>query len=158
MQKQARYGKEADRALALWVKLMRASTTFGKLTLENIRSFGLTEPQFSVLECLGHLGPLTLGELSRKQLVSGGNITCVIDHLEESGLVERTHNPEDRRTVVARLTPDGRKLFEEIFPKHAAYVAKLAAVLTEEEQGTLAALLKRLGLALAGEPKEAKRQ
>ncbi len=142
------YGKRADRALRMWVKLIRATTTFGKLTEEHIRTFGMTEPQFSVFECLGHLGPLTLGELSRKQLVSGGNITCVIDNLEGEGLVERTRNPDDRRTIVARLTPKGEKMFGEIFHLHAAHVARLASVLTEQEQDDLSALLKKLGLGL----------
>lgn len=143
-----KYGEKADLALSMWVKLARATSTFSKLTCSNIKSFGLTEPQFSVLECLGHVGSLTLGELSRKQLVSGGNITCVIDHLEKDGLVERAPGKEDRRVIVARLTPTGKKLFEEIFSRHARFVTDIAAVLTEEEQKALAGLLKKLGLAL----------
>ena len=142
------YSEKADLALGMWVKLARATSTFGKLTCGNIKSFGLTEPQFSVLECLGHVGPLTLGELSKKQLVSGGNITCVIDNLEKDGLVERAPGNADRRVVVARLTPRGKKLFEEIFPMHAQFVTDMASVLTADEQKTLSALLKKIGLAL----------
>jgi MarR family 2-MHQ and catechol resistance regulon transcriptional repressor len=145
-----KYGKKADLALSMWVKLVRATSTFGKLTEEQIRSFGLTEPQFGVLECLGHLGPLTLGEISRKQLVSGGNITCVVDNLEKEGLVERVPSTEDRRAIVAQLTSKGKKLFDEIFIKHAEFVAKTASVLSEEEQETLSRLLKKLGLSLKG--------
>ncbi len=132
----------------MWVKLARATATFSKLTCSNIKSFGLTEPQFGVLECLGHVGPLTLGELSKKQLVSGGNITCVVDNLEKDGLVERTASKEDRRAIVARLTPKGKQLFDHIFAQHARFVANIAAVLSENEQETLAALLKKLGLEL----------
>ena len=130
------------------MKLARATSTFSKLTCGNIKSFGLTEPQFSVLECLGHVGQLTLGELSKKQLVSGGNITCVVDNLEKDGLVERAPNNSDRRVVVARLTPDGKKLFDEIFPMHAQFVTDMASVLSEDEQRILSALLKKIGLAL----------
>ena len=132
----------------MWVKLARASSTFGKLAHENIRSFGLTEPQFGVLECIGHLGPLTLGELSRKRLVSGGNITCVVDNLEKDGLVERVHNAEDRRTIVAQLTPKGKKVFDETFVHHAEFIADLASVLTDHEQDQLSHLLKKLGMTL----------
>ena len=135
----------------MWVKLARAASTFGKLTEENIRSFGLTEPQFGAFECLGHVGPLTLGELSRKQLVSGGNTTCIVDNLEKLGLVERVPSKEDRRAIVAQLTPEGVKLFEESFVRHAEFVANLASVLTIEEQESLSRLLKKLGLALAPE-------
>jgi MarR family 2-MHQ and catechol resistance regulon transcriptional repressor len=119
------------------------------LTSENIRSFGLTEPQFSLFECLGHLGPLPLGELSRKQLVSGGNTTCIVDNLEKLGLVERVQSSKDRRVTVAQLTPKGMKLFEEVFVKHAEHITELASALSMEEQESLAALLKKLGLALA---------
>jgi MarR family 2-MHQ and catechol resistance regulon transcriptional repressor len=142
------YGKKADIALSMWVKLARSASTFGRLTDEHIRTFGLTTPQFGVLEVLGHLGPLTLGELSKKLLVSGGNITCVIDNLEKEGLVERLPSKLDRRAIVAQLTDKGEKLFAETFQKHAEYVATLAAVLTEEEQETVSILLKKLGLAL----------
>jgi MarR family 2-MHQ and catechol resistance regulon transcriptional repressor len=135
-------------ALGLWVKLARASQTFTKRTAEQIRTFNLTEPQFGVLEALGHLGPLTLGELSRKRLVSGGNITCVIDNLEREQLVERVPSEHDRRAIVARLTHKGENLFDEIFVKHAEYVVELSSVLTETEQQELSKLLKKLGCAL----------
>lgn len=133
----------------MWVKLARASQTFGRLTDRHIQSFGLTEPQFAVLECLGHLGPLTLGELTRKQLVSGGNITCVIDHLERDGLVTRRHPSDDRRKTVASLTAKGMELFDATFPRHAEYVASIASVLTAAEQEQLSRLLKKLGVTLA---------
>ena len=148
MKSTLKYGKKSELALGMWVKLARAGSTFSKLTSENIRSFGLTEPQFGAFECLGHLGPLTLGELSRKQLVSGGNTTCVIDNLEKLGLVERVPNKTDRRAIVAQLTQKGEKLFTEVFPKHAEYISELASVLTSEEQDSLSRLLKKLGLAL----------
>lgn len=143
-----RYGKKADAALTMWVKLARAAATFGKLTQEQIRTFGLTVPQFGALECLGHLGPMTIGELCRKQLVSGGNMTVVIDNLEKDGLVERTRTKDDRRVVHVRLTPKGKELFEEVFPQHARYVADLAAVLSGEEQEDLGRLARKLGTAV----------
>jgi len=144
-----KYGKKADTALSMWVKLVRASATMGKLSRENIESFGLTEPQFGVLETLGHVGPLTLGELGRKRLVSGGNITCVVDNLEKEGLVERIHSTEDRRTIEVRLTKKGNELFERIFVQHAEHITKLASVLNETEQKQLADLCKKLGLGLS---------
>jgi len=148
MKSTKRYGKKIDTALGMWVKLARAHSTFAKLTDENIRSFGLTTPQFGVLECLGHLGSLTLGELCRKQLVSGGNMTVVVDNLSKEGLVERVPRKEDRRSTVVRLTTKGKKLFEEIFTKHAQCVSTLTGVLTEKEQESLAFLLKKLGTSL----------
>jgi MarR family transcriptional regulator, 2-MHQ and catechol-resistance regulon repressor len=144
-----KYGKKADLALSLWVKLARTSTTFDKLSALNIKSFGLTEPQFSVLECLGHLGPLTLGTLSKKMLVCGGNTTVVVDNLEKEKLVERQPSKTDRRAILVELTPKGKKLFDEIFIKHAEYITKVSSVLSENEQLTLSQLLKKFGLALS---------
>ena len=143
-----KYGKKASLALNLWIKLARASSTFNKLTTDNIRTFGLTEPQFAVLECLGHLGPMKLSVLSKKMLVSSGNITCVVDNLENDGLVERIPSKEDRRAILVQLTSQGEKKFDDIFVKHAEYITSVSSVLGEKEQEMLAGLLKKLGLSL----------
>jgi MarR family 2-MHQ and catechol resistance regulon transcriptional repressor len=147
-----RYGHRADVALTMWVKLARASAVLARRTADQIRTFGLTPGQFGVLETLGHKGTLTLGDLCRKSLVSGGNMTVVVDNLERQGLVERMRSPKDRRTIHVHLTHKGRALFQSIFPRHAKYVTDLAAVLSEDEQMRLGALLKKLGTSLAAEP------
>lgn len=147
--KKKSYGARADRALRMWVTLARAYATFNRQTIHQIRTFGLTQPQFGAIEALGHLGPMLIGDLSRKMLVSGGNMTCVIDNLEKEGLVVRTHSEEDRRAVIVSLTTRGQELFERMFPEHAEHVAMLASVLTGDEQETLARLLKKLGRTLA---------
>ncbi len=145
-----RYGKEADLALTMWVKLARAFATFNKATVDQIRTFGLTQAQFGALECLGHLGSMTIGELCRKQLVSGGNMTVVVDNLEREGLVERLRTRKDRRVIVVRLTARGGRRFEEIFATHARHVARVASVLSAQEQRELGRLLKKLGCGIAG--------
>jgi MarR family transcriptional regulator, 2-MHQ and catechol-resistance regulon repressor len=139
------YGKKVDSALSLWVKLARAHDTFNHLTAANIRSFGLTASQFGAVECLGHLGPMLIGDLTKKHLVSGGNMTVVIDNLEKEGIVERTVDEEDHRAFLVKLTLKGKRLFDKIFLQHAEYVEKLASVLTENEQLELGRLLKKLG-------------
>lgn len=145
MKTTVRYGKKADRALSLWVKLARAFSVFSKASDADIVRYGLTQAQFGVVECLGHLGPLTLGELCKKKLVSGGNMTVVVDNLEKLGLVERVHSLADRRAIVVQLTKKGKSLFKKIFPQHAKHIAQLVSVLSEHEQKELARLLKKLG-------------
>lgn len=142
------YGKEADLALSLWVKLARASSMFSKLSARDIERYGLTQPQFSVLEALGHLGPLTIGELGKKMLVTGGCMTVIIDNLERDGLVERVRSIEDRRVIKVGLTVKGDELFRRIFHQHATRITEFASVLTEDEQVQLSQLLKKLGTAL----------
>ncbi|MDP2207608.1 MAG: MarR family transcriptional regulator [Bacteroidota bacterium] len=141
-----KYGKKTDLALNLWVKLSRAFAVINKKATEDIAKYGLTEPQFCVLECLGHLGQLSIGELTRKQLVSAGNMTVVVNNLEKEGLVERSREPGNRRVVKVQLTAKGSKKFDEIFLNHAKYITHLISVLTEKEQSDLAKLLKKLGL------------
>jgi MarR family transcriptional regulator, 2-MHQ and catechol-resistance regulon repressor len=142
------YGKKADLALTMWVKLARASTTFGRLTGKDIEQHGLTQPQFGVLEMLGHLGPMTIGDIGKRMLVTGGCVTVILDNLEKDGLVERIRSVEDRRVIKVQLTDKGQSTFTNVFGKHAHRVAELASVLTEEEQRQLSTLLRKLGLAL----------
>jgi len=139
------YGKAIDRALSMWVKLARAHNTMHSLADRNITSFGLTTPQFGAIECLGHLGPMTIGNLCKKMLVSAGNMTVVIDNLEKDGLVERIRESKDRRKIIVRLTKKGEKLFEKIFIQHAEYIKELADALTAAEQEEIGRLLKKLG-------------
>jgi MarR family transcriptional regulator, 2-MHQ and catechol-resistance regulon repressor len=142
------YGEKADLALSMWVKLARAAATFGRLTGKDIERYGLTQPQFGVFELLGHLGPLTIGDVSKKMLVTGGCVTVILDNLEKEEVVERTRSTEDRRVIKVQLTEKGRQLFTDVFSQHAQRVTELASVLTETEQAQLAQLLKKLGLAL----------
>lgn len=144
-----KYGKKTDLALSMWVKLVRAHDTFSHLTAANIRTFGLTPAQFGVIECLGHLGTMLIGDLTKKHLVSGGNMTVVLDNLEKEEIVERSVSKEDRRAFHVRLTPKGKRLFQKIFMSHANYIVQLAAVLSESEQTELGRLLKKLGLGLS---------
>jgi MarR family transcriptional regulator, 2-MHQ and catechol-resistance regulon repressor len=132
----------------MWVKLARAFTTLNRLSADDIRSYGVTQAQFGVLEVLGHLGPMSLGELARKMLISCGNTTVIVDNLEKEGFLERTAHGKDRRVKVVQLTPKGRKFFLEIFPQHAAAMTEFIAVLSEQDQERLGMLLKKLGLAL----------
>jgi MarR family 2-MHQ and catechol resistance regulon transcriptional repressor len=143
-----KYGKKADLALSLWVKLARANSVVSRQTKIDIERYGLTAPQFAVLEALGHLGPMNMGTLCSKLLVTGGNVTVVIDNLEKADLVMRKQDTEDRRTVTVQLTSKGKEKFENIFPKHARFIADAMRMLTKDEQIEAARLLKKLGLAL----------
>ena len=139
------------RALGLYGRRMRASDSVQAPLDRRLESLGLTEGQFGVLEILFHLGPQSAGALSRKSFRSGGHITTVLDNLERRKLVTRERLPEDRRTVIVRLTPAGRRLIAKLFPGHAAAIAAALAVLSPAEQSKLAELLKKLGRAQGGD-------
>lgn len=141
-----KYGKKISLALSLWVKLARCFNTVSKASFDDIKSYNLTGPQFAALETLGHLGPMTIGKLSKKQLVTGGNMTLVIDNLEKENLVERVFDKSDRRSITVKLTQKGEKLFNTIFIKHAKKMEEVMNVLTEAEQIELGNLLRKLGM------------
>jgi MarR family 2-MHQ and catechol resistance regulon transcriptional repressor len=144
-----KYGKRADLALSLWVKLARTTDTIGFLTGRDISKYGLTPPQFSIFESLGHLGPMKICEIGAKKLMTGGNMTVVIDNLEKQGLVERIRSTEDRRSTIIQLTKKGKQLFDNVFVQHAQCVEELIwSVLPEEEITQLSELLKKLGVGL----------
>lgn len=142
------WSEEQERALRLWIALARCYSTFSREVACKVSEYGLTTPQFGILEALYHLGPLSLGELAEKLLVTGGNVTYVMDRLEEQGLVYRQRSPEDRRVVQAKLTPEGRELIDGVFPGHGAFVEELCGELDPGEQEQLRVLLKKLGLGI----------
>lgn len=139
------WGPEEESALRLWVSLARAYLTFSRVVSAKVVDYGLTVPQFGVLEALHHLGPLSLGELAEKLLVTGGNITYVMDRLETQGLVYRKRSEEDRRVITAHLTPEGREIIAQVFPGHARFIRGMVAHLSRKEQAELRNLLKKLG-------------
>lgn len=143
------WSNDEERALRVWIALARAYATFSREVAGRVADYGLTTPQFGVLEALHHLGPLPLGALAEKLLVTGGNVTYVMDRLEEQGLVVRERSEEDRRVVNASLTEEGRALIQEVFPGHATFVAEALGHLTADEQETLRSLLKKLGKGVA---------
>ena len=133
-------------ALRTYVKLMRAAESITARIHKHLASVGLTLSQFAVLEALYHLGPLNQREIGKKLLRSSGNITMVIDNLEKRGYVKRERKKQDRRFMMVRLTDTGVELISELFPSHAAVIAREMSVLSEKEQETLAQLSKKLGL------------
>jgi MarR family transcriptional regulator, 2-MHQ and catechol-resistance regulon repressor len=113
-------------ALKLWVVLARAHAAIAAHTEADVARYGLSIAEFGVLEALYHKGPMLLGEVQRRILVSSGGITFLIDRLARKGLVERQTCETDRRARYAALTPEGDALIARIFPAHAARVAQAA--------------------------------
>jgi len=112
--------------------------------------FDMSLPHFDYLAQL-HRFPLGLSMrvLSRYLMVTGGNVTGLTDDLEKDGLVSREHSAEDRRSYSVRLTPHGRKRFEEVASVHEAWVVECFAGLKTSERDLLNELLGRLRVHLA---------
>lgn len=146
-------GTEAEqRALDLFIKLMRAADSVAARTGCAIAAAGLTPSQFGVLETLYHLGPLMVSQLAEKHLKSPNNFTTVIDNLEKQGLVRRERDQQDRRVIRVHLTDPGRDRITHALPCFVRDVVKTTNVLTPQEQDQLAHLLRRLGRQERGKP------
>jgi MarR family 2-MHQ and catechol resistance regulon transcriptional repressor len=139
-----------DPALKLWVVLARAYAAVSRHVAADIGQHDLTVTEFGILEVLHHKGPLLLGEIQKKVLVTSGGITYLVDRLAEKGLVRREDCPTDRRARFAVLTPAGSRLITRIFPGHAAVIAEAVSGLTMREQEQVTSLLRQLGTTAAG--------
>jgi len=146
------WSEPEENALRLWIALARCYVTFSRAVACKVAEYDLTAPQFGVLEALYHLGPLPLGELAEKLLVTGGNVTYVMDRLEAQDLVARERLGDDRRVVRAHLTTKGRATIEGVFSGHVEFVHGLVKGLEPEDQDTLRNLLKKLGKGIGVDP------
>jgi MarR family 2-MHQ and catechol resistance regulon transcriptional repressor len=133
-------------ALSAFVKFMRAYESLRARLEPAITEHGVTTTQFGVLEALSHLGPMNQRRLGEKILTSTGNLTTVLDNLERDGLVERAPVEGDRRQNLVQLTERGKRRIEKIFPQQARAIVRELGVLTRQEQKTLGALCRKLGL------------
>jgi MarR family 2-MHQ and catechol resistance regulon transcriptional repressor len=133
------------RALRAYVRLMRAANTLRSFAARQLAHTGLTLTQFAVLEALYHLGPMSLSEVARKVLTTGGNLTMVVGNLEKQGLVNRRCSAEDARVYILSLTAKGKSLISDIFPQHATALTERFQVLKPEEQELLGDLCRKLG-------------
>lgn len=140
-----------DTSLKLWVVLARAFGSVQRLIEADLASHDVTPSEFGILEVLHHKGPLLLGEIQRKVLVTSGGITYLVDRLTEKGLVTRQQCPNDRRARYAVLTPAGSALIRKIFPQHARSISTAVAGLTLREQADATRLLRKLGLGAAAQ-------
>jgi MarR family transcriptional regulator, 2-MHQ and catechol-resistance regulon repressor len=143
---------DTDPALKLWVVMNRASRAVSSRIRESIEGHELSLSEFAVLEVLYAKGPLLVGEVGSRVLLTSGSTTYVIDKLQERSLVVRRPCAEDRRALFVELTEKGRKLIAGIMPGHLEEVRRAMAGLTTEEQRIASALLKRLGRFAQGEP------
>jgi len=107
--------------------------------------FGTTLPRFDLMAQLErHPEGLRMNELSRLLMVTGGNITAIVDQLEKEGQVERLDDSADRRAFRIRLTRSGEKSFLEMARAHEQWVVELLGGLSRKEHDELLKLLAKL--------------
>ncbi|WIY52702.1 MarR family transcriptional regulator [Devosia sp. YIM 151766] len=132
--------------LRLWLRLF----SVGRLMENDVRSrmqqqFDVTLPRFDILSQLYRVPDgLNLGELSKRLMVSPGNITSVIKRLMDDGFIIRTQNPDDRRENIVRMTPMGREKFARMAAANEEWIRDLTKDLSAADVRTLLSLLQKM--------------
>ena len=153
---ESRIGSHTDRetasrsddhqALRLWLRLLTCTQLIERRVRARLRDrFDTTLPRFDLMSQLWRYPEgLKMNELSRHLMVTGGNITGIVDPLEQQGLVERRAEPADRRAYRVRLTRAGRKAFAEMARAHEEWVVEMLAGMSRKEHAEIYRLLGKM--------------
>jgi DNA-binding MarR family transcriptional regulator len=142
---------EADHvSLRLWLRLLTCTTMIERQVRERLRErFDISLGRFDLMAQLARVPKgLRMSELSRRLMVTGGNVTGLTDQLVAEGLVVRRELPDDRRVFTVRLTPKGRRQFDVMAAAHERWIVELLADVPAGDRDALYHLLGRLKAAL----------
>ena len=132
--------------MGLLGRIARLRTHLAREIEKALAAHGLNSASFDVLATLRRSGApyrLSPGDLIATTMVSSGTMTNRLDQLEKAGLIERSHNPADRRGVIIALTPKGLALVDEAVTSHVENQHRLLEGLGEDERTALDGLLRK---------------
>jgi DNA-binding MarR family transcriptional regulator len=143
---ETRLTKEDHQPLKLWLRMLSCTVLIeNEIRIRLRNEFGVTLPRFDLLAQLErHPNGLRMGELSRRMMVTGGNVTGITDQLEQEGLVARVPDPHDRRAYSVKLTVAGRHAFEKMAAVHEGWVTEMMGGLSVAEKTRLLELLSKV--------------
>ncbi len=115
---------------AAFMQLLKTAGALDRAATDALADLDLTAGAFSALLELDKAGPTGVApsELARRLAVARRTATLYVDILSRQGWAERSAHPDDRRMVLARLTPEGLRLLDEL---GAAYKRRLAALICD---------------------------
>ena len=142
----SRLTQDHHQSLKLWLRMLSCTVRIENEIRSRLRTtFGITLPRFDLMAQLErHPEGLRMGELSRRMMVTGGNITGITDQLEQEALVVRVPDPKDRRVYSVRLTEAGRTAFAEMAQVHESWIADLLKDIEPDDKTRLIALLSQM--------------
>ena len=140
-------------SLHLWLGLLTCSAMVEREVRVRLRrEFSATLPRFDMMAALERAPDgLSMGELSRRLMVSNGNVTGIADRLVREGLARRWSPPADRRSSRIALTARGREDFTAMAKAHRGWIEEMMAGLDAEEREALMALLAKVKLSIGAE-------
>jgi DNA-binding MarR family transcriptional regulator len=130
--------------LRLWLRMMAVHKLITNEVRRRLRvSFDMSLSRFDLMAQLDATKTgMRMGEISRRLMVTTGNITGLTDELEADGLVERTVDPSSRRAFLVRLTAKGRKVFRAAAKANEGWIAEFFSVLSTKDKKTIFELLR----------------
>lgn len=143
---ESRLIKGDHQSLRLWLRMLSCTVRIENEIRTRLRNeFGITLPRFDLMAQLErHPEGLRMGELSRRMMVTGGNITGITDQLQQELLVERVPDPADGRAYSVRLTAAGKRAFRKMAKVHEVWIAELLGGVSSSEKEKLIQLLSHL--------------
>jgi DNA-binding MarR family transcriptional regulator len=143
---ETRATEDDHQALRLWLRLLSCTVRIENHVRSRLRrDFSTTLPRFDLMAQLErNPDGLHMSELSRRLMVSGGNVTGITDQLEREGLVARTMDRGDRRAITVRLTDAGLKRFRVMAAQHEQWIIVLLSGLNQENRQGMMGILRRL--------------
>lgn len=146
MDLEARAHSEHPEELRLWLRMLTCTQLIEKDIRAGLREqWNTTLPRFDLMAQLERASDgLRMNELSRRMMVTGGNVTGITDQLESEGLVERVGVEGDRRAYLVRLTPKGRQEFKTMAAAHEVWIVQAFAGLEPSELRALHQLLGKV--------------
>ncbi|MDD2829580.1 MAG: MarR family transcriptional regulator [Sulfuricurvum sp.] len=150
MKKLPDYEHTITTALSTWVEMMKAFNRIRSLELTLIEENGLTIGQFSLLELLYHRGEQSIGAATVLAMSTPGNMTVVVKNLSKRGLIMSHKNPNDKRSSILKITDEGKRIMESLFPEHSRRIQTFMSGLSTDEQNETQKLLRKLNKSLRG--------
>lgn len=143
---ESRAGATGDQAMRLWLRMLSCTSLIERQVRSKLRrEFDITLPRFDLLAHLDRSPEgLRMGDLSRRMMVTSGNVTGITEELMAEGMVTREYSPHDRRSLIVRMTPDGRRAFRRMAKAYERWIAGMFDRLRPPDRNQLLRLLGTL--------------
>ena len=126
------------------IGIMRASNLLVDDLKKTLKNYPINATEFSVMEFLHSKGEKSIQEIRDRILLASGSATYVVDSLEKKGYIMRNVSQKDKRVTYIRLTEEGMKLIDDIFPIHKKNTKRIFEKINDKELVILKETLKKI--------------
>jgi DNA-binding MarR family transcriptional regulator len=143
---ESRATRDDHLSVRVWLRLLACTNLVEGRVASGLRDdFETTLPRFDFLSQLErNPAGLRMTEVSKRMMVTNGNITRIADQLLAEGLITRAVAPTDRRASIVKLSAAGRRAFAEMARRHEEWIVEMFAGLGEAERTQLYTILAKL--------------